>query len=452
MTDRSTESMTGGAQTDEARGSYPVLTVAHHPDPSVIGARLVLAGDRELVLGRSAGNALGPALDEGKVSRRHAVVQAGSDGWAIEDCGSRNGTRVNGERIAKRVLAMGDVVQVGRVLLLHHRGPLTYTPPRHPELWGFSHSLGNTLEAASVVAEGEANVAIVGETGCGKDLLARHIHEKSGVGGSFVPVNCGGLAPGVLQSQLFGHLRGAFSGADATRAGLVREAEGGTLFLDEVVAAPEEMQSTLLRLLESKEYRVVGGRELVRANVRFICAVPPGVDTLISGHRFRSDLWFRLTQRIVRVAALRDRREDIPLLALRFARRVRDEAVTLTSDFAHALLRYGWPGNVRQLRSFAERMALDQRGRDQLVLQPEHLAELRIDERPGPVVRHKPSRGERHVDPGRHALDDALTRAMGNVTHAARALGVPRKTLYRWIDAHQIDVTSFRAGAGDTPE
>ena len=286
MQSTETESLAYAAQPDSDH--HVVLTIVDHPEPTLLGLRQVLPDGDAALLGRSPEAYFPGGFDMRSISRRHAELSCLGERLELRDLGSHNGTLVNGERIDKKVVQPGDAVRVGDVLLLVHRGPLTYRKPDHPTLLGASAAIATLLQQIAAAAPGDENVMIIGETGSGKELVARAVHEQSERRGPFAAINCGGLADGVVHSELFGHVKGAYSSADAPRAGLVAEARAGSLFLDELASAPPQLQSALLRLLETGEYRPVGGDAPRQADVRFIAALQPPAGPETSGLRRRS--------------------------------------------------------------------------------------------------------------------------------------------------------------------
>jgi DNA-binding NtrC family response regulator len=280
----------------------------------------------------------------------------------------------------------------------------------------------------------EATVLIVGESGTGKELVARGVHDGSARAKKpFVALNCGALPGSVVQSELFGHEKGAFTGASARRIGLVELANGGTLFLDEIGELPLDVQVMLLRLLEEKRFFRVGGQEEVRADVRFVAATNRDLEAEVAAGRFREDLFFRLNTVELHLPPLRDRREDIPLLASFFLRqaasRYRSGVTSIDPEAMRALLAYGWPGNVRELGHAIERATLLATG-DRITT-----AELNFR----PMTDTSPRLDEMSLeDVERVLITKALARHDGNVTLAARALGLSRSALYRRLQRHGL--------------
>jgi DNA-binding NtrC family response regulator len=425
------------------RDDHPIVTVVAHPDSGLIGVRQPLPTGR-VVVGRTSTALLPSVFDHRKVSRDHACFCTAAR-TTVEDLGSRNGTFVNDRAAAEaQPLEAGDVVRIGGIALLFHRGPRSYPEPRHPSLWGSSAAMARLLNDIREAAEGDSSVMILGETGTGKELVAAALHEASGRSGALVPVNCGGMSEGVIQSELFGHTRGAFSGAVAARPGLVTEAAGGTLFLDEIGAAPAALQTTLLRLLENGEYRVMGSNELCQAKVRFVAATQPDVAQSVDEGGFRADLWYRLARRVVVVPSLRERREDIVVLAHRFAEPY-GRRVSFSAELATALVRHDWPGNVRELQAVVERLIKGAQGEELAV--PSWLVPQRKKSAQRPdASAPNPSAGSTPTPrPSREALEATLRRCGGRVAPAARDFGVDRKTLYRWIETLGVDLAALRS-------
>ena len=423
------------------RDDHPLLTIVHHPDPDLVGAHQPLTRGRHVV-GREGGTLFPGAFHNKKVSREHAAFSAERGVVKVVDLDSRNGTHVNGAPATEVTLAPGDVIRIGGIVLLHHLGPRHHAEPSHPFMAGTSHVLARLLDELKEAAGTSQSVMLVGETGVGKELAARTVHEASGRSGAFVPLNCGGMAEGVIQSELFGHSRGAFSGAAAARPGLVQEAEGGTLFLDEVGAAPMALQTTLLRLLETNDFRVVGDAQLRRANVRFVAATQPDVETQMEDGSFRRDLWYRLAHRIVRIPPLRERRQDIPAIIARHCIDGGRPPLRLSAELAALMIRHHWPGNVRELLATIDRLASAADG-DELFV-PRWL-EQEVARQPAPRGDDDKVPTKR---PDREELLAALVQHRASIAATAKALGVDRKSLYRWLKALDIDIDALRAKHG----
>jgi len=420
-----------------------VLTVVGHPDRDLVGVRRALRPEARGLLGRTSQSFLPGVFDEPKVSREHARIEHDGHGLRVVDLDSHNGTFVNGTATRERELEPGDTLCIGNVLLLVSRGPESYDEPDHPQLLGTSPALAHLLDAVERCAPGDETVLLIGESGSGKELVARAIHEGSRRKGAYVPLNCGGVPEGVLHSELFGHVRGAFSGAETARRGLVQVAEGGTLFLDEIASAPPGMQTSLLRLLDDHSYRVVGTSQLLTADLRVIAAMQPEEEAERDARGLRTDLFYRLSRRVIRVPSLAERREDVTILAQRFADEAAGRPVSLSTPLLVALLRRDWPGNVRELRSVVERLTLEQSDREELTPPAWLDASPSEAARPRPRDAHTPKKRRRR--PSRDKLVAQLREHDGSVAAVASAMKVDRKTIYRWIEAHAVDLDELRS-------
>jgi len=289
-------------------------------------------------------------------------------------------------------------------------------------------------QAESLAPYGDVAVLIGGESGTGKELVARWIHRKSPrASRPFVAVNAAAIPDTLLESELFGHARGAFSGAQFSRKGLLEEADAGTLFLDEVGDLSPRAQSVLLRALQEHEYRRVGEVSSRRSDFRLISATHKELEAEVAAGRFRHDLFFRLSVARIHLPALRDRPEDILPLARHFldarASRLGIESKRLTGDAERALASQHWPGNVRELENELTQALV--RARGSASIDAEHLSLGK--RRPGPgCLRSVAEAFEKGL------LADALARSGGNRTRAARALGISRQGLYRKLKRHGI--------------
>jgi DNA-binding NtrC family response regulator len=296
---------------------------------------------------------------------------------------------------------------------------------------GRSEAMLQVYKTAARVASTDATVLIQGESGTGKELVARAIHAASPrAAGPFVAVDCGAIAEGVLESELFGHARGAFTGAQQARRGLFEEAQGGTLFLDEIGDVGPNLQARLLRALQEGTVRRVGTNEPIAVDVRVVAASNRDLEAAVKEASFRADLYYRLAVVTIRIPPLRERREDIPLLAEHFAHKHgRSEGSAISPAARDLLVAYDWPGNVRELENVVARaLALNPSG----VIMPEDLPEAVHGGRPpaparGPDVSDRPTLEELE----RRYAAQVLQETGGNKTRAAEVLGIDRKTLYR---------------------
>ena len=429
----------------------PVLHVVHHPDPAMVGRRVLLEPGAERVLGRRRPD-LGPGvLDDPHLSRRHATIAWLGSGVIVRDLDSRNGVWVNGKRVKRAGLGPGDVLGVGGLLLLLGYGPADLPDARGDILVGASAALAEAVAELEAVARRDTTVLLVGETGTGKELAARELHARSGRRGAFVPVNCGAISATVLQDELFGHVKGAFTGAQGARAGLVGAAEGGTLFLDEIGDAPPELQVSLLRLLQEKEVRAVGADAARTVDVRFVAATWRDLDQAVARGGFRRDLAARLRRWTVRLPSLRERREDIPILARHFARRFGGGDLPLSRGLVLRLLLHRWPDNVRELEAVVERLMVTA-GDEPVVAEPSWLADV-LGPDPSahaePVPAGAPAGAVAPPVPRAPRPDGPALRALlaglgGNVRELSEQLGVSRNTLYKWFRRHDIDPADYR--------
>ncbi|MCA1593296.1 MAG: sigma-54 dependent transcriptional regulator [Acidobacteria bacterium] len=315
-------------------------------------------------------------------------------------------------------------------------------------LTGRAPSMIELYKEIARVAPSRSTVAIIGESGTGKELVARAIHKHSPrQGGPFVAVNCGALTETLLEAELFGHVRGSFTGATADRRGLWEEAQGGTLFLDEVGETSQAMQVKLLRALQEGEIKRVGAARTTHVDARVVAATNRDLEKEVKAGNFREDLFYRLSVVTLRVPALRQRRTDIPLLAERFLRRAASEGVKrgrlrFQEETLKFLVAYDWPGNVRELESAVEYAALHARGAE---VAPEDLppklqsAEVRTAAARSPLAalyEDMPSLDELE----RRYLIHVLEVVGGNRTRASEILAIDRRTLYRMAERFGVSL------------
>jgi DNA-binding NtrC family response regulator len=303
-----------------------------------------------------------------------------------------------------------------------------------PEMIAEAPVMRPVLDLLARVGPSDANVLVTGEHGTGKELVARVLHTSSArAGRALVTVNVGGLAEGVFESELFGHMKGAFTGANADRVGRFELADGGTLFLDEIAIVPLAQQARLLRVLQTGEFERVGSSRTRTVSVRLISATNIDLHEEAAAGRFREDLLFRINTVEVRLPALRERREDLPALAAHFlrrhAQRYRKPVESLDAEALRALLAHPWPGNVRELDHVLERAVLMARGK---VLEAGDLG-LRAPAG-GPTALEQMTLDE--VE--RVLIQKALARHGGNVSDAAKTLGLSRSALYRRLERHGL--------------
>jgi DNA-binding NtrC family response regulator len=351
MTDPTVDAAPQGGRLKQA--GLRILHVSGDAQAEGPGKVLVLSrGDA--VVGRDPGCDL--CLVDREVSARHAVVSFDGDVVRLRDAGSRNGSFVNGVAVVDARLAPGDVVRLGSTLLVVEGLVDDPAPESFGRYSSRSPRMRSVFQRAARLAKTEVPVVITGETGTGKEVMARALHEESRRReGPFVVFDCTTVAPTLIEAALFGHEKGAFTGAVAAEEGVFEQAHGGTLLIDEIGDLDLPLQGRLLRAIERSEVRRVGGRRWVQVDVRIIAATRRDLPREVRELRFRDDLYYRLAVATLELPPLRDRREDIPALTHLFWR----EAGGLESELPPSLvtrLAHGtWPGNVRQLRNAVAR-------------------------------------------------------------------------------------------------
>jgi DNA-binding NtrC family response regulator len=379
---------------------------------------------------------------------RHAEVRFRGKHAVVTDLGSRTGTRINGVSLQEtKALAEGDVLRLGDTVLVYtNRARFPADPAGHvtrePELTGATPSIEAVRRSIDAVAHHPRTVVVTGETGTGKEIVARLVHRCSGRTGPFVAVNCGGFTEGLLASELFGHVRGAFTGAVGEQQGLFRAAHGGTLFLDEAGDIPMALQPTLLRVLETWQVRPVGSPRDVAVDVRVVAASNRELVALVRQGLFRADLYARLAQWVVRLPPLRDRREDIPALTRALLEQFDAPGRALAPDLEEALLVHPWPLNVRGLSNVITTALIASPPGEPLALGPDvrsALEDNRIDiDGPEAVAVAPP------VALDRDRLEGLLQQFGGRVAEIARHVGVSRPKLYRMLWTADLDPARFR--------
>ncbi len=381
-------------------------------------------------------------LDDPGVSRRHCELRFGPNGILLRDLASKNGLLIYGVRALSVVLPVGVEVNLGGSALMLYLSDGKRTVPlsrgvRFGAALGASvrmRALFSTLERAAAIDE---TVLILGESGTGKELLARGVHDQSTrCHGPFVVFDCSATAPGLIESELFGHVKGAFTGAASERAGVFEQAQGGTLFLDEVGELPLTLQPKLLRALEARSVKPVGGSDWTAIDCRVVAATHRDLRAQVARGEFRQDLYYRIAVLSVDVPPLRERKEDIPLLVENLLQQA--SPGWSLDDVPPAALKmlqnHDWPGNVRELRNAIARfVAL--RGTDDIIgddvtLQPSGDATLRL-----PWAEAKSAAREAFE---RRYVQARLREHRGNVSHTAAAMQVTRQFVHRLMSRHGI--------------
>jgi DNA-binding NtrC family response regulator len=353
-------------------------------------------------------------------------------------------------RSAERILAGRRVDAEHELLRRQIERPYTFE-----EIIGASRGMRRVYETIEQVAGSNVDVLVLGETGTGKELVARAIHRRSQrASGPFVPIDCGAIPDNLLESELFGHERGAFTGAESRRIGLLEFADGGTVFLDELAELPLLLQAKLLRTLQERKIRRVGGREELEIDVRVVAATARDIDAMVRLGHFRQDLYYRINVVRIDLPPLRSRGDDIGLLAEYFANRHSREMAKpisgITPEAYQVLRQYAWPGNVRELQNVIRRgialskgtmIGLDDLPDEVVVAAGQHGA---LEREASGESGYFQLRDEHVARFERQYLTDLLTRHRGDVQSAAKEAKLPRGTLYRLMKNHALDSTEFR--------
>ncbi len=393
------------------------------------------------------------------VSRVHAEVCRERGNYVVRDLNSTNGTLVDGRLVREARLESGQELRVGDAILKFVEsdvqgyssyridgstaaGAARMCPPL-PDLVGGFH-VDRLAAELRRIGPSELSVMLLGESGTGKEVVARQLHVQSGRTGPFQAVNCAAIPSNLLESELFGYKKGAFSGADRDKLGIIRSAHRGTLLLDEIGDMPLSAQAKLLRVLQAKEVFPLGATQAETVDVRIVCATHRDLRRMQEEHRFRADLFARLNEYQLRLPPLRDRKEDIYLLLKTFLARHGSPELTPSFRFMTALLQYDWPFNVRELEACAKRcVALA----DSVHLDVQHL--------PEPVKEQMAEYGtavysaDQAADSGRSAPTEEQLRLLleqhgGNVAAVGRDLGKARMQVHRWLKKYDISLDEYR--------
>ena len=392
--------------------------------------------EQAVVIGKHGGCDI--HLTDEFVSGRHARLTPAADGWLVSDLESRNGVFVDEVRVTEATLPPDRPLRMGSSVLILQRidDRETVAPLEQTEFAGMvgaSAAMRRVFALVQRVAQSDATALIQGATGSGKELVARALHYRSRrAAGPFVAVNCACLVRELVASELFGHVKGAFTGATSDRPGLFENADGGTVFLDEVAELPLDLQPNLLRVLEDRTVRRVGGKRDIPVDVRVVAASHRDLRGELAAGRFREDLFFRLDMIPIELPPLRDRREDVPLLTAhllaREAQRVNRAPRRVSDEALAVLVAYHWPGNVRELANVLARAEVLAGAREEIV--PEDL-----------LLR--PPLGDAGTDPPTlAAAEETLIRqvlaATDSRTAAAARLGIAKSTLYDKIKKYEL--------------
>jgi transcriptional regulator with PAS, ATPase and Fis domain len=406
----------------------------------VAGSERAVLADAPVVVGSHEDCDL--VLADPRASRRHCRLTLGPKGVLVEDLGSKNGTRIGGLEVERAYVGALVPIMVGDTKVIVSPLGETESVALSPTV-RFGDALGGSVAMRALFAKleraasGDLTVLLLGESGTGKDVLARGMHALSARrDGPFVPFDCSAVPSQLMEAELFGHVRGAFTGAHSDRRGVLGDADGGTLFVDEIGELPLDLQPKLLRALESREYRPVGGSGYEKFDARILAATHRTLRRAVADRTFREDLYYRLAVVEARVPPLRERKDDIELLVDHFLttsdppRSIRD----LPSGTLTMLLAHEWPGNVRELKNAVAR----------LLLFPESGAAVlsSADAPAGATLPlHLPLRQAREevVERFERAYVVAkLAEARGNVSRAADAMGVSRQLVHRLMERYDV--------------
>jgi sigma-54 dependent transcriptional regulator, acetoin dehydrogenase operon transcriptional activator AcoR len=446
-----------------AKTAPELLLLFERDRPFAASVRYSLAGLSEVEIGRGATRevdlrATGMTrqllirIPDRRISAVHARLVRTEGTWLVEDTGSRNGVLVNGVLERRASLADGDVFELGHSFFSYrHAAPArtdegrvldmenTLNPDTGPPVASLP-SFEQHLATLRKLAPSAVSVIIEGETGTGKELVGRIIHEMSNRSGPLVAVNCGALPGTLVESELFGYRKGAFSGAAEDRLGIIRTADRGTLFLDEIGDLPLLAQPALLRVLQENEVTAIGSTRAVPVDVRVIAATHRNLGECVDKGSFRADLYARLAGAVIRIPALRDRLEDVGIIVASLLRRLapeRFEAIGFSSSAARAILGYEWPRNVRELEKCLQ-TALHLAGANQV--QIEHLPEA--VQRADLSARRSRVAAVNVLAPEDRRRRDELVRLLAqydnNISAVARHLGKGRTQVQRWMSRYRI--------------
>jgi transcriptional regulator with AAA-type ATPase domain len=371
------------------------------------------------------------------LSGEHASLQRVLGKWLLEDVGSKNGTFVDGNKVSRHALEEGAIFEIGHSFFVFREAAPEQVLPASGS---FQPQFAAQLRALERTAPTSLPIVLRGETGTGKEVLARHVHRLSARTGAFQAINCAALSPTLLESELFGYRKGAFSGAAEDRPGLVRSADKGTLFLDEIGDLPMPAQGALLRVLQESEVTPVGATKAIPVDFRLVVATHRPIEELAQSGGFRPDLLARLTGFTLQLPPLRDRRDDLgTLVRALLQRHAPGRELRFSLAAARALFRYDFPLNVRELeRALALAVALSADG----LIDLHHLPPALREAPPAKAPEARPLAPDE--EERRDELLHLLREHHGNVTAVAKVLGKARVQVQRWMRRYKITPSIFR--------
>ncbi|MFQ5543088.1 MAG: sigma 54-interacting transcriptional regulator [Nitrospiria bacterium] len=377
-------------------------------------------------------------LSDKTISNLHLEIETSASGPNIRDMGSTNGTCVNGQKIQSLILDLGSEIQIGETILKIFLEEGTLPVPSFPRrLIGQSPKIEEIYRLIKKGSKGDIAILIQGETGTGKELVAQEIHRLSRrQEGPFITVDCSAIPRDLIESELFGHEKGSFTGATAQRRGAFELADGGTIFLDEVGELPLDLQPKLLRVLEEKQYKRIGGSERFISDFRIITATNRWLDQEVLQGNFRQDLFFRLYIFPIFIPTLRERRADIPLLVEHF---LKGKWVTLPQEVLDLLMVHPWPGNVRELRNVMERAVVMMEG---TTLKAEDLLFLSSEGKGSPPMFRGKNEHLQEAGSLEEIEEQVIKRTLeehgGDKKAVARILGIALSTLYEKLRRYKM--------------
>ncbi len=425
--------------------AIPRVHLAVEREAGNAASRVVVFDGDVCRIGTHSSNDL--VLSDPTVSRFHCRLTRGESAWRVTDSGSLNGTLVNGVGVRDADVLEGGAVMIGdSVVRVHAAEPEQNAElamvPVFGSLAGTSRTMRKLYALLQKVAGSDINVLIYGESGTGKELVATEIVQRSTrADKAFVIVDCGAISPNLVESELFGHVRGAFTGADRDRIGAFEAADDGTVFLDEIGELPLELQPKLLRALEAREIRRVGETRARKVNVRVISATNRELEREVNKGRFREDLYFRLAVLGVQVPPLRERLEDLQILIRVFlnALGMPEQERLFPPPVLEEMAKHDWPGNVRELRNYVERTVVLQSASPAQKAPPSKSSpRLESGSQVDARIPFKIAKDQVIEDFERAYLAALLDSAGGNMSKAARSAGMDRMYLHRLVQKHGL--------------